>query len=272
MIPEAHRTMPYCSCTLTNGIKYIFSSHDRIIGESMLRTGINFAENQIKAFFELTDKYYGKKARNGYFFDVGANIGTTSIYVKKELNPKLKIIGIEAGKDNYDLFRMNCIANNVEDIKVCHVAFADAAGKAFFNENTDNPGGSSVTKTNNIAGKNCETVNMITFDEFCEKETINSGQIDYIWIDVEGFEVNVLKGAATVLKNKIPMMQEFNPFVYEEKGLLNEYLSIIEGTYNYYLDYSEYIKGKELKRPVSEIRELIKKCARKKECRQTCSL
>lgn len=257
LIPELRSRMPYNSCVLANGIKYVFSPQDRIIGESMLRTGMNFAENQIKAFFELTDKYYGKKSRNGYFLDVGANIGTTSIYVKKIINPNLKVLGIEAGKDNYTAFRMNCMANDVEDIRVVNVAVGDEIGFASFNQNINNPGGSNVSKVEGTPVATKEAVELITLDELCKREYINPESIDYLWIDVEGFEANVLKGATAILEKGIPLMQEFNPFVYEKRGLLDEYCEIMEKYYDFFIDYSQYAQGKEIKRPVSDIRELV---------------
>lgn len=256
-VPELRSRMPYNSCVLTNDIKYVFSPRDRIIGESMLRTGINFAEDQIKAFFELTDKYYGKKARDGYFLDIGANIGTTSIYVKKILNPSLNIVGIEAGKDNYTAFKMNCIANDLDEIRVVNVAVGDEIGYVNFNQNIDNPGGSNVSKAENSLAKGEEIVELITLDELCKRENINPEDVDYLWIDVEGFEANVLKGASDVLKHGIPLMQEFNPFVYEERGLLDQYCEIMEKYYDFFVDYSQYAQGKEIKRPVGEIRELV---------------
>ncbi len=256
-VPELKNRMPYSSCTLSNGIRYVFSPKDRIIGESMLRTGVNFAEEQIKAFFELTDKYYGKKDRTGYFLDVGANIGTTSIYVKKIINPNLKIVGIEAGKDNYAAFKMNCIANDLDEIRVVNVAVGDEMGYASFNQNINNPGGSNVSWTENSSPKGEEVVELITLDELCKREGINPKNLDYLWIDVEGFEANVLKGAFEVLGHRIPLMQEFNPFAYEERGLLDQYCEIMEKYYDFFVDYYQYIQGKEIKRPITEIRKLV---------------
>ena len=52
-------------------------------------------------FFELSNKYYGGQNKK-YFLDIGASIGTTSIYVKKKFGKDLCVIGFEQSKEKFD--------------------------------------------------------------------------------------------------------------------------------------------------------------------------
>lgn len=110
--------MPYQSCKVCEDIVYVALSEDETIPRYMYETGRNFSDIMIDTFFRLADKYFPDLVKSGgYFLDIGANIGTTSIYVKKKINRNLQIVGFEPYKSNYDLFRVNCILNQAEDIR-----------------------------------------------------------------------------------------------------------------------------------------------------------
>ena len=232
----------YSIVNLPDGIKYMYSEKDCYIGGYMHIFGENFAKTQIDDFFELTRKYYGKRDRKTVFLDIGANIGTTSIYVKSK-HPELSIYGIEAGRDNYDLFKINCILNHVEDIHVFRKAISDRCGEAYFYYNEINPGGSWIEDSNDEGG--FEVIPQEDIDTFILHNSISFSDIGYVWMDVEGSEVNVLKGATRLLQEHIPMMQEFSPFTYEGRGLLDDYIGIIEDYYDSFIDYREFEQGNE---------------------------
>ncbi len=44
-------------------------------------------------------------------------------------------------------------------------------------------------------------VEITTLDKFCQIEAIN--EIDFIQLDIQGYELNVLKGASSILKHSI---------------------------------------------------------------------
>lgn len=250
--------IPYKSISLSCGLKYVYANGDLGIGGAMATFDENFSEKLINAFFEMTDKYYGKKNREGYFFDIGANIGTTSIYVKKKCNPKLHVIGIEAGKDNYDLFRVNCILNKCEDIVAVNKGIGETEGKGTFHYNPVNPGGSAVLADTTCTG---EMIDIISLKKYCDDNKIGADSIDYIWIDTEGFEAAIIEGAKDILKHHtIPLIHEYNPGAYRANGQLDRYYETISEIYSSFIDADEYMVGKEdVRHSISELPEWTEK-------------
>ena len=228
---------PYRSAVVNPSISYIYSRTDIVIGKKMMYSGKNYSEELINAFFDLTDKYYSSKKRTGIFFDIGANIGTTSIYVKKVLNPMFRVIGVEAGEQNYRVCKANCILNGVGDIDIVHVALGENKGEGKYFYSSRNPGASRIVKSEAIA---LEDVNIMRFDDLCTDMRISAIDIDYIWMDTEGFESKIIAGAIGVLSSgNIPMLQEFNPEAYDD---WDRYKSNIGNCYTNFIDMDEFIR------------------------------
>lgn len=208
LIGNKNWRMPYHSTILNNGLSYVYTSEDMYIGRQMLESGVNFAEWQILLFFELVDNFYGKKERNGYFFDIGANIGTTAIYAKK-IKPLLKIYAIEAGQNNFDLLRVNCILNHMDDIKTVQIALGNTCGENSYYYCINNPGGSGfydlereekshITTLDKFILEGEEKVHITTLDKFIVDSNISPNEIDYIWMDVEGYEAKIIEASCII--------------------------------------------------------------------------
>lgn len=256
---NARTVMPYISCKVCKDIVYITTSEDRAIAMPMIKTGYNFSENLIKAFFSMTAQYYGTKGVakgfNGYFLDIGANIGTTSIYVKKKINHNLHIIGFEPGKSNYDLFRVNCILNQTEDIKAEPFGLSNTNTTKKYWYNVTNSGGSSLTGDES-EGENISTVNVMKLDDYLNGNKISPYDIEYIWMDAEGHESYILEGAMeTLTAKKIPLLQESSPISYYKQGRLEKYCNSIAQIYDGFIDVHEYINGQINPMPIAQIHD-----------------
>ena len=247
---------PYKSvCTFQDGdISYIYTSADTKIGPSM-KDGYNYSGESINAFFELTERFYPTmeiQQEHGVFFDIGANIGTTSLYVKKQIGKSMRVIGFECGKTNYDIFRINCILNDAEDIVAEYAGCSNVTRKARYRYVSDNPGGSHIVSNEDPNGM--EDVTLTRLDDYCKSKGIHPNEINYIWIDVEGHEPEVLDGMRAILAiKKIPLFHEFSPKHYQTVGSLDMYCSVVSQYYRNFIDVNEYISGTEKQRSVSEI-------------------
>lgn len=247
--------MPYRSVSIDNDLNFIASSIDYTIGESMYMYGKCFAEDQVKIFFDLMNKYCGFDNKcNGLFLDIGANIGTTCIYAKKKIATNMYYIGFEAGIDNYKMFKCNCIINEVEDIKAEYIALGEKTCKGKYYYNQYNSGGSSVSfdedQDNNL-------LKIYSLDEYIEKGNISHEMVSCIWLDTEGCEAEILLGAKSlILSKRIPMMQEFNPLTYEERGKDKDYYALMEKAYTYYIDTFDLSRIYEI-RSLSEHKTLL---------------
>ena len=244
VLPKDEPTVvePYTVVKVDEGLCYIGDSTDKFLIKDMQNTRHTNSKKMIDDFFELTKKYYKQstdsKSRKKYFLDIGANIGTTSIYVKKCINPELNIIGFEASKRNYDVFRVNCILNGVDDIKCEGFGLYNEAKQVRFHFVSENPGGSGINGQNlDSLGKDEFAISVIPLDKYLGDNNINPEDIDYIWMDVENSEPEVLSGAGGALKRKkIPLLHEFSVRNYYDTGRLEMYLNIVQSVYDGFID------------------------------------
>lgn len=260
---------PYTSCIVNGELKFLFDTMDKVIGEDMLAKKHTWSEPLIRTFFCLAQKYCGYSdecLKGKIFFDIGANIGTTAIFVKKIINPELRVIGIEAGRENYNLFRINCILNDVEDIETVEMGLSNSSGTKKYIYSNSNPGGSYVVnECEGSYAENISNVLMKTFDEFCMGRGINSNDIAYVWLDTEGAESEIIDGGMKTLSaKKVPLLQEYNPMIYQQKGTYDKYLNNMRTLYSNFIDVGYYLSSniKEIK-DISELEKytemLIKK-------------
>ena len=83
--------------------------------------------------------------------------------------------------------------------------------------------------------KSTEKSNLLTLDEFIVSNKISN--VDFIKLDVDGFEYNVLRGGMNFLKEKKPpIFMELAPYLYKEFGYDKEKILklIISLNYNFY--------------------------------------
>ena len=223
----------YRTVTVNGGISYVYRREDSILGPWMRYSKENHSHRELTFLLSFVKENTNFKD-DGYFLDIGANIGTTSICVKK-INPDFKVISFEPGQQNYDLLRVNCILNKEEGIRAEHIGLGSEVGKRHYYYRIDNPGGSEVCDAESEQYQ--ETVIINTLDYYLNEKGIRADDISFIWMDTEGFESEVIIGSKKTLKLKaIPLVHEFNPKYYKKKGTVTEYLDIMNEAYSYFFD------------------------------------
>lgn len=218
-----------CECNGEIPLSYIVSSEfDYMV--SHLSKGVSYQSQEVDLFFKLAETWYGiKPETGGYFLDVGANIGTTSLYAKKR-NPLLKIIGFEPMAENIKTFKINCLLNEItDDIELVEKALSDQGGCAELMLSKNNHGDNRVIRNFNKLDDFGKTqIQTISLDLFLKNRTELENIIQYIWMDVQGHEAFVLKGAEKLIqKRRIPLFMEFWPIELHRNqsfSLLTEYL------------------------------------------------
>lgn len=213
----------------------------------------------------MTKEFYPAEEEKGkrYFFDIGANIGTTSIYVKKELDSSLRVVAFECSRKNYDIMRVNCILNQVEDIEVECLGISNINKIWRCQYVPSNPGGTRLV-SDKIPIKevptDMEDVQLIRFDDYIKSRNILPDEIKSIWIDVETHEPQVLDSMREVFViKKVPILHEFTPSLYQSAGTFNLYESIITKHYDSFIDVNQWKKGIKKTLSVSAIREYAQK-------------
>lgn len=124
--------------------------------------------------------------------DIGANIG---YYALQEARVVKSVIAMEPTPASYDTLLHNARLNDYKNIMAYRLAIGDHDGEIGFAL-------SHACNWNSIAeGGGDITVVMMTLDSF-----LRGIKVDFIRMDVEGYELNVLKGMAGILQEQKPRM------------------------------------------------------------------
>ena len=121
----------------------------------------------------------------GLFVDVGANVGTYTIWAA-ELGAE--VIAIEPAADTFALLEENVALNGYSVTAVCAAA-GDHCGTARFTSGLDSG--------NSLAPDGPVVIELVTIDAL-----IGDRRVAGMKIDVEGFEIDVLRGAARALADR----------------------------------------------------------------------
>jgi FkbM family methyltransferase len=136
--------------------------------------------------------------------DVGAHIGLYTLIAAKRVGPGGKVIAIEPDPENFKILKKNILLNQLSNVKALGCAVYSTKeklklflpqleqGRTIFN---------TVMQDRARTSNNFLEVEANTLDNILE--SINITEVNWIKIDVEGAELEVLKGAVnTISSNK----------------------------------------------------------------------
>jgi FkbM family methyltransferase len=150
----------------------------------------------IKEIF--SEKIYDfKQSRLNDVIDVGSNIGLSAIYFKSK--GYKRIYCFEPDSKNFS--RLKSLLKSDKSIQLINAAVSDYDGSANFNISETGITG-RIAQTKQKSSK-IETVQVLKIDSFVLNQKINPSAIK---IDVEGEELNVLKGSTNTLKKFAPVI------------------------------------------------------------------
>jgi len=148
--------------------------------------------------------------------DIGANIGYYTLMFAKLVGDTGKIYSFEPDPRNFLILEKNIRINGYNNIILEKKAVSNKLGKSTFYVN-ENSAGSSIHKPNNYAANEIY-VDLITLDNYFE---VNSIIPDFIKMDIEGHELNALKGMESILQSsdKTKIMIEYSPLAKKELNI-----------------------------------------------------
>jgi FkbM family methyltransferase len=143
---------------------------------------------------------YLKPKKDEVFIDVGAHIGKYALQVAKIVGEKGLVIAIEASPINYNVLLKNCRLNNIRNVIALNIAAWKSNGelKLFIGD----VGGHHSVKLN--FGLGFIKVSAKALDNVLKELYIN--RVDWIKIDVEGAEYEVLEGLKSTIQQYKPTL------------------------------------------------------------------
>ncbi|MGY6562390.1 MAG: FkbM family methyltransferase [Luteibaculaceae bacterium] len=151
------------------------------------------------------------------FWDVGANFGLYSLWLKKE-NPSLKIISFEPLPSNAKRLTQHIRENHLENITVENQALFSKSetNVPFFSGEETNSGTASLMQGTSAKGSTV-TVKTITGVQYILENPQNTPNL--IKIDTEGSEFEIIKGLEEFLQKNNPVLAiEWEPELMLKSG------------------------------------------------------
>ena len=132
------------------------------------------------------------------FVDVGANIGLMSVYASRIVKQSGKVYAYEPHPETREILMENIKINQAYNIHVSPFAVGSQKNKSMLYDSPDhNRGAASIAEIDLSA--HGYVVNIVTLSEQLDKQDIR-----LIKIDVEGYELEALKGAVQIISRENP--------------------------------------------------------------------
>lgn len=191
-----------------------FAPHE-LVGRHIYTKG-HFDRDRVEELVALLDARGLLPAEGATVVEVGANIGTQTIYFCKTGRVK-RLLAIEPDPRNLKL-----LARNIEDnglggsVSVAAVAVADKEGTATLYRSSGNHGVSSFYPT----AHDLEPVSvpMLPLGPVLAEHGIAEDEVSLVWMDIEGAEPLACRAMTGLLARRVPLMIEFSPGIYGEEA------------------------------------------------------
>ncbi len=151
--------------------------------------GVELALYQTGTYEKGTIQLLGDFLKSGsIFLDIGANIGLMSTIASKIVGEKGRVYAVEANPKTITVLQHNLALNQCENVELIPLALSNEKGTAVIYENWQvNRGGASLISQGDTEGL---PINTERLDALFAPDS----PIHLVKIDVEGFELEVLKG------------------------------------------------------------------------------
>lgn len=207
----------------------VYYPHD-VIGEQITRTGA-FSRASVKQLSTYLAQH-GLAIEQGAILEIGANIGTHTIYFDRDLRCR-HVVAIEPDPQNFALLKRNITLNGLGNkTTLLQLGASDQPGQLPFVLNALNRGGSKIGDT----GKGAIMVDISTVDTLVKEHKPQLEDLKLIWIDVEGHELQVLEGALNTLNSVAPpVFMEYTPASEDRNNRLRD---ILFDAYDHVVDFA----------------------------------
>jgi FkbM family methyltransferase len=168
---------------------------------------------------EPREKLYGMIKPGMTILDIGANIGETSMAFSKLAGEKGRVFSFEPDPQTFAHLLTHLELNACTNVIPFNKGLGQKEGELFLEEGEHNSGGNRISPDQRRGKK----IAVTTLDQFLKENGVE--KIDFIKIDVEGYEYNVLLGAGETITKHHPafFIELVNDFL-EDQGASSKML------------------------------------------------
>ena len=214
------------SVELVNGIRVFVPDSNQNLTTYILKEQKDWFEDEIEFV-----RNFASPDMN--VLDIGANYGLYTLSFSPLIGNKGKIWAFEPTSSTANCLRKSIIENQLQNIELVEKALSNRDGQA----NLYTSDFSELNSLSSNQGQNIDTelVEVTTLDSCFQKYQWN--HLDFIKLDAEGEEINILKGGITTLTTLSPLI------MFEVKHISEINLGLIEEFKSLHYDCYRYIPG-----------------------------
>lgn len=192
-----------------NSVKIYFQPGSRPTREKYLNSSNTVVRNDI-----LQQHYFAKRLKpDSVLWDIGAHYGTYSLFSSAYIKNNDCIFAFEPDEQAVLILKKNLLFNDLHSkIKIFELAVSSHAAVLNFDMQDGNANSHLITNNGITSLGQIKEVRSVTLNEMLE--TIPKP--DFIKIDTEGAELDIIKGAGKLLKDSsITFICELHPFAWD---------------------------------------------------------
>jgi FkbM family methyltransferase len=166
-------------------------------------------------------------AGSGVFYDVGANIGVFTVEVARSLGPSGKVVAFEPAPRAFAILLRNIELNRLGNVTPIAVGLADAPGpRQLYLRPAMNMGAASFVAQPGAVPD--AVVGLWRLDDLVARRRLPDPTV--VKVDVEGFELRVLRGAVQLIERARPVIvTEWSIHHAQDGGGLNDLQRLLAG-------------------------------------------
>ena len=169
--------------------------------------GISSELIMFKTHEPLTTKLLSKELKKGMTcLDVGGNIGYYTLLESKIIGDAGKVIAIEPSPPNFEHLKRNLEIQDTKNVDAYNFAAGDVDGNVNFLVYKESNGSFTIPdgETTDLPGELIK-VPAKRMDTFLKE--LNIEHVDFVRMDVEGYEHHIIEGMKETIKKSKPMFQ-----------------------------------------------------------------
>src|SRR6516165_7139827 len=193
-------------------VRFFVDPSDRVVGTWLMWHG-GWQRREIETAVEVLSAA-GRLPPDAVFVDVGAHIGTHTIYALRT-GRFHGAVAFEPEPRNARLLAMNIEENGLsEAVTVVRKAAGAAAGAAILHLHPRNTGAHAIDVPPSVDGRSSLSVPVVRVEDELAALGVSPSEVGLVWVDVEGYEPQVLQGLAGLMACAVPLAFEFTPSRY----------------------------------------------------------